>query len=153
MSETVINEPIRPTKLFLTFYIGTLCFAATSYQVTFSFLHPFTKCDDYLQVTSEESATNVIWYWFANMLGRFFIMYLLNKKYNVRKIFTSVASRKFSFCIHRFLYFSSLAHTTYPGILSATCVCFHGAGRHLWISTIRRDSSLHCLRIISIRPG
>lgn len=95
MSETAINEPIRPSKIFLVFYIGTLFFAATSYQVTFSFLHPFTRCDDYLQVSSEESATNVIWYWFANMLGRFFIMYLLNKKYNVRKIFTSVASRKF----------------------------------------------------------
>ncbi|CBY18911.1 unnamed protein product [Oikopleura dioica] len=92
MSETAINEPIRPSKIFLVFYIGTLFFAATSYQVTFSFLHPFTRCDDYLQVSSEESATNVIWYWFANMLGRFFIMYLLNKKYNVRKIFTSVAS-------------------------------------------------------------
>jgi hypothetical protein len=99
MSETVINEPVRPTKIFLIFYIGTLFFAATSYQVTYSFLHPFTRCDEYLQVTSEESATNVIWYWLANMLGRFFIMYLLNKKYNVRIIFTCVASGKFLFSI------------------------------------------------------
>ena len=153
MSETVINEPVRPSKIFLIFYIGTLFFAATSYQVTYSFLHPFTRCDEYLQVTSEESATNVIWYWLANMLGRFFIMYLLNKKYNVRIIFTCVGSRKFLFSNYISYYiFSSFAHTTDYCIRAASCVCFHGARRHLWISTIWRHSSLHCLRIVSIRP-